>query len=59
LPTETQLPAARNVLKAMLERRIVRREDVQIVQMWAAPSDRTRPIDEISREMLEQVDESS
>jgi hypothetical protein len=59
VPTKTELSAARNVLRSIQDRRIIRREDESIVRMWAKLSDRTRPLDELSRDILEQADEAS
>jgi hypothetical protein len=51
MPTETELRAARNVLSAIQDRRIIRREDESVVRLWAKISDR-RSLDEIACDIL-------
>lgn len=58
MPTETELRAARNVLEAVHDRRIVRREDESVVRLWAKVSDRDRPLNEIACDILGLAGES-
>jgi hypothetical protein len=57
MPTETELRAARSVLRAIQGRRIVRREDEFVVRLWAKITDRNRPLDKIACDILQQAGE--
>jgi hypothetical protein len=57
MPTETELRAAHSVLKAIQDRRIIRREDESVVRLWAKISDR-RSLDEIACDILRHAGEA-
>ena len=58
MPNETELRAARNVLSAIQDRRIIRREDESVVRLWAKVSDRNRSLDEIACDILRHAGEA-